>query len=371
MSYNNINKAEQSDDQTSIYREVTKMKRILAVLLAAVMLCGTMALATEPDGYVATGGWIPDQQTYSGTWQQAYVQILNNHSSKIHAYQNRPIEYYLNDYTVKVPCKPVSLTDITADGIPELIFMEVATEERGDLYIYSADGGGTKCILYVPGITRIGYDDAGMNFDIYLSSAGGGTLVLEYDEYEWPWVLQLTRNAFGQYTLLNYLWAEYDNSNEDNDRYYRNGAQVSEKDFTGLLQTLRNGRTTTLSNYTTEDISRYGFTLEWEDTVTILNGDSTPTAVPTDSQKSGDVYGLTIDKLATRKGPGTQYDGGGTYNVKNEWIKVLAKAWDKRNGIWWVKCEIPYHGKIRVLWTGWKRFDHSTISLDDLPEEKW
>ena len=81
--------------------------------------------------------------------------------------------------------------------------------------------------------------------------------------------------------------------------------------------------------------------------------------------------GLTIDKLATRKGPGTQYDGGGTYSVKNQWIKVLAKAWDSRNNIWWVKCDIPYHGEIRVLWTGWKRFDHTTITLDDLMEEVW
>ena len=183
------------------------MKRVFSILLILLMLCSATALATEPDGYVATGGWIPDRQIYSGAWQQAYMQILNNHSTAIHAYQARTIEYYLNDYTVQVPCKPVSLTDITGDGVPELIFMEQANEERGDLYIYSTDGNGTACILYVPGITRIGYDDAGMNFDIYLTSANGGTLVLEYDEYEWPWILQLTRNAFGQYTLLNYLRA--------------------------------------------------------------------------------------------------------------------------------------------------------------------
>ena len=351
------------------------MKRIFAVLLAAVMLCGTTALAIEPDGYVATGGQITDQQTYSGTWQQAYVQILANHSAKIHAYQNRSIEYYIGNYTVQVPCKPVGLTDITGDGIPELIFMEVATEDRGDLYIYSQTGTGIRCVLYVPGITRIGYDDVGMNFDVYLTSTDGGTLVLEYDEFEWPWILQMTRTAFGQYTLLNYLWAEYDNSNEANDRYFRNGIQITSKDYGDALRALRNGRTVTLSTYTTDDISHYGFSLDWESAIAILGAYNTtteaPTATPKATQKSGDVYGLTIDKLSTRKGPGTQYKEGGTYSVKNQWIKVLAKAWDKRNGIWWVKCEIPYHGETRVLWTGWKRFDHSTISLDDLIEEKW
>ena len=354
------------------------MKWTIAILLAVVLLCGVTALAEyEPDGYIATGGKIIDQQTYTGTWQQTYLQILNNHSGQIHGYQYRPIEYY-TDYDgdpIQVPCKPVSLQDITADGIPELIFLEVANEYRGDLYIYSSNGSSTKCILSVPGITRLGYDDAGMTFDVYLSSADGGTLVLEYDEYEWPWILQLTRNAFGQYVLQKYLRAEYDNSDWDNDKYFINGVLVTWDDYWAALQAMRNGRTLTLSTYSPDVISHYGFTMTWEDTVSAIGGLNGPTAAPPTEQPSqntkGDVYGLTIDKLATRKGPGTQYEGGGTYSVKGQYIKVLAKAWDKRNGIWWVKCEIPYHGEIRVLWTGWKRFDHSTISLDDLPEEFW
>ena len=355
------------------------MKKILMILLAALLLCGTAALADgmlncEPDGYVATGGVMIDQQTYAGGWQQAYLQILNNHSVPIRAYEMRPIEYFFDYDTdpVTVPCKPVALTDITADGIPELIFMEVATEERGDLCIYSSDGANARCILYVPGITRIGYDDAGMTFDVYLTSAGGGTLVLEYDEYEWPWKLQLKRDSSGRYVLLNYLWAEFDNSDWDNDKYYMSGAPISGDDYWAALETWRSGRTTTLSTYTVDDISHYGFAMTWAEAVNLINTSNAPTAAPpTSSQKFEGVYGLTVDRLATRKGPGTQYEGGGTYNVKNQYIKVLAKAWDKRNGIWWVKCEIPYHGQTRVLWTGYKRFDHSTLSLDDLPEEQW
>ena len=90
-----------------------------------------------------------------------------------------------------------------------------------------------------------------------------------------------------------------------------------------------------------------------------------------DSSSSGKsssvIYGLTIDRLATRKGPGTQYEGGGTYNVKGEYIRILSRAYDKRNGIWWVKCEIPYHGQTRVLWTGWKRFDSTVTDLNSIP----
>ena len=352
------------------------MKRIIAVLLAAVLLLAAVpAMADEPDGYVATGGQIIDQQTYAGTWQQAYLQILNNHSLTIHAYQGRMLDYYINDRRVQVPCRPVSLTDITGDDIQELIFIEAVSDYRGDLYIYSSDGTETRCVLYVPGIVRLGYDDVGLGYDIYLSSASGGTLVLEYYEYEWPWILQLTRNALGQYTLLNSLRAEYDNSGEEEDRLYKNGARISWAEYDAMQQALRNGRIQSLSVYTTEDTSHYGLSMTWEDAVSRLRtggGSTAPTVpAPAQDQPFSGVYGLTIDKLATRKGPGTQYEGGGTYSVKNQYIKVLAKAWDKRNGIWWVKCEIPYHGEIRILWTGWKRFDHTTIWLDDLPEEVW
>ena len=41
------------------------------------------------------------------------------------------------------------------------------------------------------------------------------------------------------------------------------------------------------------------------------------------------------------------------------------------NGIWWVKCEIPYKGETRVLWTGYKRFDSGTLPLDAIPVEEW
>ncbi len=79
--------------------------------------------------------------------------------------------------------------------------------------------------------------------------------------------------------------------------------------------------------------------------------------------------GLATKKLATRSGPGTEYSETGTYNVAGQYIKVLSRAWDKRNEIWWVKCEIPYKGEIRVLWTGYKRFDSSTLPLESIPIE--
>ncbi len=81
------------------------------------------------------------------------------------------------------------------------------------------------------------------------------------------------------------------------------------------------------------------------------------------------LYGLAIEKLATRTGPGTSYEGGGTYSVKGEYIHVISRAYDKSNGIWWVKCEIPYHGEMRILWTGYKRFDPNSLPLESIPIE--
>ncbi len=78
------------------------------------------------------------------------------------------------------------------------------------------------------------------------------------------------------------------------------------------------------------------------------------------------LYALTIDKLATRDGPGTEYAGKGTYSVKGQWIRILAKSYDVNN-VCWVQCEIPYRNKTVVAWTGWKRFDHTTLDIGMVP----
>lgn len=79
------------------------------------------------------------------------------------------------------------------------------------------------------------------------------------------------------------------------------------------------------------------------------------------------VYGLATQKLATRSGPGTQYSEEGTYYVAGQYIKVVSRAYDSRNGIWWVRCEIPTESGTRLLWTGYKRFDSSTLPLESIP----
>lgn len=65
--------------------------------------------------------------------------------------------------------------------------------------------------------------------------------------------------------------------------------------------------------------------------------------------------------------PSTQ--GLGTYYVSGQWITLTAKHWDDVNNIYWVKCDFYYNGSHIVGWTGAKRFDSSTYSLDALPYE--
>lgn len=89
--------------------------------------------------------------------------------------------------------------------------------------------------------------------------------------------------------------------------------------------------------------------------------------VPPTPAPQKQLWGLAIDKLSTRSGPSTTYEDKGTYSVKGSWIRVYSRAWDDRNNIWWVKVAIPYHGETRVLWTGYKRFDKTTLPLEDIP----
>ena len=352
------------------------MRMIRKGMIMVLALCLLLSAAAGAETYVAQNGTIPDQMIYPGDWRTAYSQILYNHMGTIRAYESRTMNFYENDREYNIPCKPVQLQDLTGDAIPELLFLETAStaegETRGDLYIYSANGSTAKCVLYVPGITFPDYDEVGLGFSIYLSRNNGNTLVIEHYEYETPWTLQFFLGSSGRYELLNWMKVEWDASGEGEDRYYQNGWLISADAYNTALTGLQNGKYAVVSEYRKADSSAYGLDITWQNAVDSLGGSSSLNTDDTvDTGNEGIIYGWTIQKLATRKGPGTQYEEGGTYSVKNQYIQVLAKAYDKRNGIWWVKCVIPYHGEERILWTGYKRFDKETLSLDDLPEEIW
>ena len=87
---------------------------------------------------------------------------------------------------------------------------------------------------------------------------------------------------------------------------------------------------------------------------------------PAGTAAGGDLYARAIDKLATREGPGTEYKDLGTYSVKGQMIRILAKTYDL-NGVCWVQCEIPYRDKTVTAWTGWKRFEPQSLDINEVP----
>ena len=73
-------------------------------------------------------------------------------------------------------------------------------------------------------------------------------------------------------------------------------------------------------------------------------------------------------KLATRSGPGTEYDEPGTFfgnNWKNVNVRVLGKSWD--GSIWWVLVDFDNGGKASYrVWTGLKRVDVDPNKLKEI-----
>ena len=73
-----------------------------------------------------------------------------------------------------------------------------------------------------------------------------------------------------------------------------------------------------------------------------------------------------LQRLATRSGPSTNYDELGSYHKKGYEVQVYSKAYDERNGIWWLQVEFTYGDTLRRAYTGLKRVD---IDIDTVPEE--
>ena len=72
-------------------------------------------------------------------------------------------------------------------------------------------------------------------------------------------------------------------------------------------------------------------------------------------------------KLATRTGPGTQYDEPGSFLSAGHRVTVLSKGWDERNEIWWVQVAFSERGTKYRAYTGLKRF--SDLDISQVPED--
>ena len=79
---------------------------------------------------------------------------------------------------------------------------------------------------------------------------------------------------------------------------------------------------------------------------------------------SSALWGYATQRISCRKGPGSSYAGGGTFNaLKNQWLPIRSRAWDNENSMWWVEVLIG----AEWLWTNYTRFDSTTLPLESIP----
>lgn len=88
-----------------------------------------------------------------------------------------------------------------------------------------------------------------------------------------------------------------------------------------------------------------------------------PVVTPVPGQAFGGISVITNQRLATRSGPGTQYNGTGSYFQAKTWVKAISSAYDTTNRIWWIQVELNYAGKLRRVYTGVKRLEMDALQV--------
>ena len=89
-------------------------KRYGCLLLILILLTGLTGALAGPDLTLR------DTSSRSGLWAEAYSRILTERAEGVRAYQAHVL-----DDTYSTVCRPVGLVDLTRDGVPELLFLEL------------------------------------------------------------------------------------------------------------------------------------------------------------------------------------------------------------------------------------------------------
>ena len=177
---------------------------------------------------------------------EACLEILRERAAGIQAYQD-----YVLSVTSLPACRPVGFSDLTGDGVPELLFMELVHEEEfgfnvGRLWIYVWEGGEVRCALTLqPAIDDLLFS----NF--YL--ADDGSLILDFSDMEKAWMMRLIRDVSGKYAVETVLVEEQDFSGETPDKYYLDGSKISKKKYESLIAQLRASRRRLIGSLMVDD----------------------------------------------------------------------------------------------------------------------
>ena len=230
------------------------MKKRLSGIFAVMMLilCAGGAGA-DPD-------WtLQDASVRPEPWAEAYTQILEERSEGIRAYRD-----YVAEVTSLSECRPVGLEDLTGDGIPELIFLDLLEDTEygfkvGRLWIYTRDKTGVHCMLSLqPEIDDLLYSD------VYLGEKG--LLTVCFNDCEMGWKVQFQLGKKGVYKAKTILYEQEDFSGEGPDSYYQNGKKISAKAYRSAVKKIQAAQGERIGSLQVDD-GGTGFTLTLEEAV--------------------------------------------------------------------------------------------------------
>ena len=237
-------------------------KRYGFLLLILLLLAGLTCASADPDLT------LQDTSLYPGSRSAVYAQILKDRSAGIREYQD-----YVTGITSSPYCRAVGLTDLTGDGVPELLFLDLVHETEygfdvGRLWIYTPDGDGVRCVLTLrPEIDDLLYSR------YYL--AENGLLTVYLSDTEMSWILQLRPGSDRRYEAKTILVEQADFSGDGPDYYFRNGRKLSLKNYRTFAARIEAARGTMIGSLQVDE-GGYGFTHTLEEALESLASDETP-----------------------------------------------------------------------------------------------
>ena len=189
---------------------------------------------------------LQDASVREGAWADGYAAVLEERSERIQAYQ----DYVLSVTSIPV-CRSVGLADLTRDGVPELLFLDLAEDTEygfnvGRLWIYTSDGNSVRCALTLqPEIDDLLYST------YYL--AENGLLTIHFSDCEMGWIMQLRPDVNARYTAETTMIEAADFSGEGPDTYTLNGKSISAKKYRSLAAEIQAGQGSLIGSFMVDD----------------------------------------------------------------------------------------------------------------------
>ena len=233
-----------------------KRRVYCVILMVCMLLCLSIAQADPKlDSQ--------DASVRTGSWEDVYSAILRERADDIRAYQ----EYVLG-ITSLPSCKPVDLLDLTGDGIPELLFLDLVNDTEygfqvGRLWIYTSDGSGVHCALTLqPEIDDMLYSR------VYL--AKNGLLTIHFNDTEMYWIMRFRPDIKANYTAETTLIEQADFSGEGPDSYFRDGKKISREKYRSLTAQIQADEGVLIGSFMVDD-GGSGFTYTLDEALDALS----------------------------------------------------------------------------------------------------